>query len=246
MVTPTCPKCRRTIPSDDVNVANDVAYCRFCNLAHSLAALTHGAELDAYADLSQPPAGAWQRSDGMWRVIGATHRSLGMALGALAVAVFWNGIVSVFVLLALAATLRHLGVETPEWFPAPKMNGDSMSVGMTIFLWLFLTPFILIGGAMIAAFLSSLGGRTEVRVRSSEGVVFTGIGPLGWRRRFTPSAVKEVRLSDELWRDSDGDRRNKTHIVIELDGQKPIKFGSALTAERRKFVAAALRRALRN
>jgi hypothetical protein len=31
MVTPTCPKCKQAIPSEDVNVAKDVAYCRACN-----------------------------------------------------------------------------------------------------------------------------------------------------------------------------------------------------------------------
>jgi 5-methylcytosine-specific restriction endonuclease McrA len=32
MVTPTCRKCKQAIPGEDVNVANDVAYCRACNL----------------------------------------------------------------------------------------------------------------------------------------------------------------------------------------------------------------------
>ena len=179
MVTPTCSRCGRVIPSDDINVANDVAYCRACNLSHKLSALTQGTELDATIDLNNPPAGAWYRSDGMGPVIGATHRSLGAAIGALAISLFWNGIVSVFVLLALASTLRHLGVQLPDWFPAPVMNDSPMSVGMTIFLWIFLTPFILIGLVMIGAFLSSLGGRTEVRISNAEGVVFTGIGALG-------------------------------------------------------------------
>ena len=78
---------------------------------------------------------------------------------------------SIVVLLAIAGTLRNLHVSAPSWFPAPVVNDSSMSVGMTIFLWLFLTPFILIGLAMIGAFLSCLAGRTEVRVGHSEGAV---------------------------------------------------------------------------
>lgn len=46
MVTPTCSKCGKAIPSEDVNVANDIAYCRACNLSHKLSALTEGTELD--------------------------------------------------------------------------------------------------------------------------------------------------------------------------------------------------------
>jgi hypothetical protein len=200
--------------------------------------------LEASIDLNQPPAGAWCTNDGTGPVIGATHRSLGVAFGALAMSVFWNGIVSVFVLVALAGTLRNLGLPLPHWFPAPNMNGSPMSVGMTIFLWIFLTPFILIGLVMIGAFLSSLGGRTEVRIGNTEGVVFTGIGTLGYRRRFDASAVKDVRIDDKQWRDSDGYRRRKACIVIETREGKLVKFGSMLAEERRKFVAGAVRKVL--
>lgn len=200
--------------------------------------------MDSGIDPNHPPAGAWYRNDGAGPVIGATHRSPGAAIGALAVALFWNGIVSVFVLLALASTLRHLGGPLPDWFLAPNMNGSPMSVGMTIFLWVFLTPFIAIGLVMIGAFLSALGGRTEVRMHNADGVVFTGIGALGWRRRFDASAVKDVRVDDRQWRDSDGDRRRKTCILIETRDGKQVRLGSLLTAERRKFVAGALRRVL--
>ena len=134
MITPTCSKCGKAIPSEDVNVANDVAYCRTCNLSHKLSTLTQGTELDAGIDLNNPPAGAWFTNDGTGPLIGATHRSLGTAIGALAFGLFWNGIVSVFVLVGLAGTLRNLGIPLPHWIPAPNMNGSPMSVGMTIFL----------------------------------------------------------------------------------------------------------------
>jgi hypothetical protein len=195
-------------------------------------------------DLRRPPAGAWYSDDGRGVIVGATHRSLGTAIGALAVAIFWNGIVSVFVLLAIAGTLRNMHVPLPHWFPAPNMNDSPMSVGMTIFLWIFLTPFILIGLAMIAAFLSSIGGRTEVTINNREGSIFTGIGWLGYRRRFDASTAKDVRIDDKQWRDSDGDRQRRVAIVIETHAGKRLKLGSMLPEERRKFVAAAVRKAL--
>jgi hypothetical protein len=244
MVSPTCSKCGKVIPSEDVNVANDVAYCRACNVSYQLSALTQGTELDANIDLSHPPPGAWHRSDGTGTVIGATHRSLGTAIGTLAISLFWNGIVSVFVLVATAGTARNLGLPLPHWFPAPVMNDSPMGVGMTLFLWIFLTPFIVIGLVMIATFLSCLAGRTEVRINNAEGVVFTGVGGLGYRRRFDASAVKDVRIDDRQWRDSDGDRRRKTCIVLETREGKLVKLGSMLTEERRKFVAGAVRKCL--
>ena len=203
-----------------------------------------GAELEAGVDWDHPPAGIWHRDDGRELVVGATHRSLPAAIGALAFALFWNGIVSVFVLIAIAATLGHLNVPVPDWFPAPEMNDSPMGVGMTIFLWVFLTPFIVVGLVMIGAFFSALAGRTEVCVSDSQGVVLTGIGPLGWRRRFDVHSVKDVRIDDHHWRDSDGDRHSKTRIVIETREGKQIKFGTLLSEERRRFVAAVLRNAL--
>jgi hypothetical protein len=244
MIVPTCSRCKRAIPGADINVSADVAYCRACNISHSLAALTNETELDAHVDLLNPPAGAWHLNDGTGVVIGATHRSIGGAIGALLFGLFWNGIVSIFVLVALAGTLRHLGISLPHWFPAPNMNGEAMSVGMTIFLWIFLTPFILIGLAMVGAFVTCLGGKTEVSIRFEEGRIFTGVGKLGWRRRFTPSQIQKVKLEDKRWRDSDGDARHKSQIVMETSAGKPICLGGSLSAERRKFVASALRQAL--
>ena len=244
MVTPTCSRCGKAIPSEDINVANDVAYCRACNVSHQLSALTQGTELDSGVDLNNPPSGAWHRNDGAALVIGASHRSIGTAIGALAFGLFWNGIVSVFVLVAISGTLRNLGITPPHWFPAPVMNDSPMSVGMTIFLWTFLTPFILVGLFMVGAFFSSLFGRTEVRMSAAEGIVFTGVGSLGYRRRFDATGVKDVRIEDRQWRDSDGDRRRRTCILIETREGNQVKLGGMLTPERRKFVAGALRKVL--
>jgi hypothetical protein len=167
-----------------------------------------------------------------------------MAAGTLAFALFWNGIVSVFVLIAIAGTLNNMGVPLPSWFPAPDMNGSPMSTGMNLFLWLFLTPFIVIGASMIGAFCMSIAGKTEVRADPQGGIVFTGIGPLGYRRRFMPSHVSDVRIENKQWRDSDGDRQQKTNIIIETKEGKLIRFGSMLSSERRRYLAALLRKSL--
>ena len=192
-----------------------------------------------------PPAGAWYHTSPMGTVIGATHRSLGTAFGLLAVSLFWNGIVSAFVFLAINATMFVLHIPRPAWFPAAKMNGSEIGVGMTIFLWVFLTPFIIIGLAMLGAFLSALGGRTEVAVRNGDAAIYTGLGSLGWRKRFSAQSVKDVRLEDKRWRDTKGALRGSRQIVLEMLGGKPIKFGSMLREDRLKFVAAAVRQALR-
>jgi hypothetical protein len=242
-VTPTCPRCKSVIPSEDVNVANDIAFCRKCNLSHRLSDLSSGVTVDENVDASRPPDGTWFQRNGAGTTIGSTHRSVGQAFGLLLVTLFWNGIVSVFVLMTLASTLKHLGLSIPYWFPAPNMNGKAIPLGMTLFLWLFLTPFIAIGFAMLMAFFSCLAGRTELQIQGGQCVLFTGIGSLGRRKRFSISAVKDVRIEDKRWRDSDGDSRRNTQIVIDTN-EKAIKFGSMLTNERRQFFAGCARKEL--
>ena len=240
-VTPMCPRCKRVIPSEDINVANDIAFCRNCNLSHSLSALTTGAVVDENIDLGRPPAGVSFQRDGSGTVIGITHRSLNVAFGLLFFTLFWNGIVSMFVLSALASTLRHIGIPLPAWFPVPK--GSTMPLGMTLFLWVFLTPFIAVGLASMAGFLSCLAGRTEIRIQGGEGTVFTGVGPLARRKRFSTSDVKDVRIEDKAWRNSEGNTQRKAQIVIDTN-TKPISLGSVFTEERRRFVASALKKEL--
>lgn len=239
-VTPVCPKCHGVIASADVNVANDIAFCRNCNVSYSLSALSTGAIVDENVDVSRPPAGAWFNRMGPGLVTGATHRSPGQAFGLLFFCLFWNGIVSVFVGLAFAATLHHLGVAVPHWFPNAK--GTNLPVPMTIFLWLFLTPFIAIGALLLGTFLSCLAGRTEVNIEGGEGTIFTGIGALGSRKRFSVSSVKDVRIEQKTWQSNNGQQR-RAQIVIDAD-PKPIYLGSMLNDSRRAFLAGVLKREL--
>ncbi len=239
MPTPTCSKCGRVIASDDINVAQDVAYCRACNLSHRLSDLTDE-EPDAAVDLNRPPNGAWFTNDIGGPIIGAVHRNLLTAGGLLFATLFWNGIVSVFVTLAISATLHLCHISLPDRFPAPKMNGGEMGVGITVFLWLFLTPFITIGLFLAGSLVSNLFGRTEVRIANSQGTVFTGIGALGWKRAFDTTQVKTVRLHES--RNNNGTASIK--LNIELRDGKSIKFGSMLPDGRRQFMLAALRKTL--
>lgn len=213
-------------------------------MAQKLSELVQAQELALDVDLSRPPEGTWHRGTGMETVIGASHRSLGGALGMLAVTLFWNGIVSVFVAVALSSTLGLLGVQQPDWMPDPVMNGSAMGIGITLFLWLFLTPFILIGIAFFLAFITCLWGRTEVRVTPVQTIVYSGIGAMGRTRRVDSSQITSVRIRKEEWHTSKGRRRTKEQIVVERTDGPEIKFGSSLGETKMKFVAGALRHAL--
>jgi hypothetical protein len=165
-------------------------------------------------------------------------------VGYLGISLFWNGIVSVFVLVALSGTLHHLQWPVPDWFPAPKMNGRDMGLGELIFLWVFLTPFITVGAGMLLGLISALGGRTEIHVTGSASRVYVGVGPIGWNRRFDSTQVRKVELAQRAWRNSDGGSGTQTEIHLEEHGGRVIKFGSLLNEERQHFLSAALRKIL--
>jgi hypothetical protein len=241
-VTPTCPQCGQPIPEADVNVGKGVAYCRRCHLLHDLSELLDSAELDFAPELNAPPPGTWLREDGFRTVVGATHRSLGQAAGLLFVVCFWNGIVSVFVTVATLGTLHQFGVPPPSWVPKMQEGGVFPHGGILIFLWLFLTPFIVIGVGMIMAFLSAVCGRTEVQLTGSDGFVYVALGPLGYRRRFDPAQVQSVKIVTNSVTKSG---QPQYVIRMEIESRKPIKFGSMLREDRRRYLAAQVNRLLR-
>jgi hypothetical protein len=244
MAVVNCPECRNEIPSADINVSTDLAMCRRCNATHSFSELFECRNLVQTLEDSPPPSGFTQRTTARGVAYRVSHRSLLGAAGALAICLFWNGIVSVFVLVNLASTLNLLGITVPEWFPAPVMNGETMGLGMTLFLWLFLTPFLIVGAGFMGAFLMVIGGHTEVRINAAEGRIFTGVGPIGWPRKFKPHEVRSVALKDSNWRDSDGDRHTKQEIVLEMNNGDTLKFGRGMKEARRAYLAALLQRTL--
>jgi len=237
-----CPLCRNQIPGDDVNVATDVAFCRSCNQTYKLSKLQDAAALAA-VNVDDPPAGCWVRDDGDGVRIGASTRSASSFFGLTFFAAFWNSIVGVFVAITLASTLSHLGVTLPAWVPSPNQGGAPLGTGMTAFMWLFLTPFILVGLGLVAAAVMALVGRCEVRISRGEVQVFTGVGRCGWTRRINESDVRDVRYENFDWRDSDGDRRTRRNVLIETT-EKTVKVGAGMPEGRMKFMAAALRRVL--
>lgn len=195
-----CPTCGRAYPPDDVSVGQGVAYCRECGAVTPLADLVSGA-VPAVDPGEAPPPGCRLIDQGSVAVVRASCRHWGAALGLLAVCLFWNGIVSVFVLQMLAGWIAYFFGSVPAWWPSPGSNGNGnnqapQTLGMTIFLTVFLIPFMVIGLGMIAAFLNAMFGRIEVRITPSEVLVRSGVGVIGPRRRIERSQVKGVRIGE--------------------------------------------------
>ena len=197
---------------EGVNVSTDMALCRRCKEAYSVAELSRNEKVAAI-DESQPPKGAWYRSQGNEFEVGATTRSWG-ALFLVPFALVWSG-----------GTLGGIyGTQIYEG----KFN---------LFLSLFGIPFLVGSCFLVPTALMMVLGKVVVKSSGDEGVMFTGIGPLGRRRKFRWNEIKGVRQGLSKWT-----RNDQRQQIIEMDGAKPIRFGSMLSEDRQNFMLAVLRR----
>ena len=166
--------------------------------------------------LDHPPRGIkMERTHDGATVIKVRMFSL-LAFGDLAAALFCNFIVSTFVCHAISVTAARFG------YDAQLMSGDwnDGSKPPWWFLWLILTPFIVIGFWLIYRTVFSFFGKVEVLLGPGEGSVFKGFGRFGRTQRFFPQAVKSVD-----WNQARIVFNNQNYpLTIEMNNAREIKF----------------------
>ncbi len=201
-----CPTCHQQILLDDINVSKDIALCRRCEKTFSFADLTAD-RIDTNLDLTKPPNGTWFQSNPRGFVLGATTRSA-EAFFLVPFTAFWSG-------------LSMTGI-----YGAQIMKGE-LDWGMS----LFGLPFLAGTCYLVPTALMKCCGKQELRVESGQGALFTGIGPIGWRRRFDWRSVARVRAALSKWQ-----QNNRSAPIISLEGTKTVRFGSMINEERRDYM----------
>ena len=83
----------------------------------------------------------------------------------------------------------------------------------------------------------SIAGQIRIRLLNDECVLFTGIGTLGWYRKFRLDEINTIR--EENSNSGRYGRGNTKSIVLE--GKTRIKFGSMLNEKRRYYILNALK-----
>lgn len=206
-----CPTCGCVLPMDDVNVARDLALCRACEQTFRFADLVDGARRPM-AGSATPPPGTWfeETFDGF--IVGATTRSP-TAFFIVPFMLFWSG----FALSGIYGTQ----------IVARRFNP---------FMAIFGIPFLLGSIFLGWAALLTVCGRVVVTVAGDLGQVFTGIGPLGIRRRFSWAGVHTI---EETF--GTVSNRGRTSRVIRLASDRLVSFGSMLNDERRYYLVQTLR-----
>lgn len=212
-----CPFCKTRVPTAHVNVSTDVALCPNCDEAFSVsAAIAAGNGVDNF-NIACPPAGAWFADTGANWQVGATTRSWG-AFFIVPFTCVWSG----FSIGGIYGT---------------QIANAEFNVVMSLFGIPFLVGSLILGGLS----LMSICGKMTVSVAGHEGGVFTGVGSLGWTRRFDWLSIQTVE-EDYLGYHYSG----SSGQVIALVGQSRIRFGSMLSDARRYYLLQTLRKLLAN
>lgn len=212
-----CPTCNNPVLPADLNIATDVAFCRACNKPFAVSDVVHGyTKPPVAAGPAAPTSGTWFHDDGVETRIGASTRSP-IAFFVVPFAAIWSG------------------------FSLGMLYGTQITSGKFNLLFsLFGIPFLLGSIIIWSMALMLIAGKTEVRLRSGEGVVFTGIGALGRTQRFSASEITTIR---EDWSGLRTNRQPRKMIILE--GARRITLGTMLNESRRHFLLQALRSALK-
>lgn len=207
-----CPSCRSKIALEDVNPSTDIALCRRCGRTYSFGLLNAAQGID----LQTPPSGARFEVVPGGFTIEATTRTW-MAAFLVPFTCVWAGesLGSIY-----GRQIQH-GVFDPK----------AALMGL---------PFLL-GSVVLVGWCAMLtAGVVRVTRQGDELEVFTGVGPVGWRRKHPWSVIRNAREDVA----STGSRRRNQGRCILLEGTTRVAFGSTLTEERRYFMLQAIRKML--
>ncbi len=210
-----CPACDAALPAEQINVRTDLALCAACGELSRVSDLSDETEQDALPP-STPPPGAWQKIAMDVRRYGATTRH-GVAFMLLPFTLVWSG--------------GSLG----------GIYGSQIKSGkLEPLLCLFGLPFLVGSIALIGCTAMALAGKVELRLRGAKGEVFTGVGSLGWTRRFDLAEIERITEEPTIRSHPGGHG-----WTILLAGRERLRFGSGLNENRRRFLLGALRAAHR-
>jgi len=162
-----CPKCQRPVPSDQINVATDLAFCPRCSDGFKI---SQSIDQDSVnSDIFRnPPKGSWFRKERDRVIVGASTRSP------------WAFIIVPFMCVWSGGSIGGIyGSQIAKG----EFNLESSLFGI---------PFLL--GSIIfgALALMTICGKVEISIGKVSSV-FVGIGKVGWTRRFDWASIHTVR-----------------------------------------------------
>lgn len=204
-----CTKCKRKIAAENINVAKDTAYCTSCESLTSLSTLLESTPSRNF-DVRSPVGGTSVDDRGYNWTVSGSHRSW-MALFFVPFTLVWAG-----------GSLSGI-------------YGSQLASGeFDLSQSLFGLPFLFGSIALITLCLMSLFGRTLVSVENGKALIFIGIGPVSWYRRFDWKSIDRVT-----------ETMSGQYKIISLEGNKRLNLGWGLSAKKQYYIANFLRTKLK-
>ncbi len=205
-----CPNCFAKVPPENINIQTDIAQCAEC---HNIFKISEHVEqaVPEDVDIDNPPLGAWVRNERHHLVIGATTRSY-IAFFLVPFMLVWSG-----------GSLGGI------------YGGQILSGEFNILMSLFGIPFIIGSVIFWSLALMSIAGKVEVSLDELGGKIFTGVGSIGYRQKFSWDEVSSVKEKTSK------NRNQGTTTQIVLEGKKRYTLGYGLSESRRYFMYMALK-----
>ncbi len=209
-----CPHCGESIPTQDINVAANLALCRACGVPSRFEHLVEDLQdsVDT-AILDEVPKGV---------KVEKTVRGLEVTLknkkssGAFFIvfALTWNTVIGGFTYNMLSGGTYELnGVET---------------VGVNATALMMLIPFGLVGLGLLTVAIYFLFGCIRLILGDGKGMLFYGVGEIGRRKTFLLNPDTRVAIKASAIREN---HRQLSDVVISNTGEKPVKFGAFIKNE---------------
>ena len=200
-----CPNCANLFATDPVTVETDIVFCPDCKEVYKISELMACEPEVIEFGIANAPHGAWFRKNFDGWTLGSTLRSGGAFL-LIPFMCAWSWY-----------TLKVYGIQIAEG----KFNLGLSLIGL---------PFLAVNVVLVALTLMAFFGKVTVSVERDAGRVFTGVGSIGWTRRFAWSEIHAIE-----------DRDTGSTFAVVLVGNDRLKFRIAPDEKSREYVVQTLR-----
>lgn len=229
-----CPQCESDIPAANINIDEGAGLCPKCGKLSRLSEIVNR-PVSLQELLATIPNGCTFEDRGDRVVIRATLHSWTMFLGSLVGALFAGGVAILLVSsLVVNAYAWATGEQVPD-FPGIGAGQKPPELGGLLFFAAFATPFVVIGTILLGSLFVYLIGKQEIDIGKHDAFIRTGIGRFHWSTPFDPNTIVDIEYGETAW--ASGGRH---WPLIELHGDKTLRFGSMLERRRMHWVAVVL------
>jgi len=206
-----CFECRGEIDPNDLNVATDRAYCRNCRRDYRYSELASSYWPVDDFDAESPSRHLRVVDDGFQQTL--IYRRVSPALlFFIPFTAAWSG-------------LSMYGIYGKHLLAGEAVPPDELLFGL---------PFLIGTIALLTAIVYMLFGKVVIRLNGPDSWAFTGVGPIGLRKRFDADQVEAVRMADSQVR-----LNNEPMVSIELQFRErgAVRIGSMMSVDAKAYAA---------